>query len=627
MTRRTWSYIIFAVLCLAFILTRLAILNSQPLYQGFSMRIQPDVEEFYTSNVAIEIIKGPLLPLVSYSDRPYEGYIVVNGLLTVPFFLLLGPSYFALKLTALLFGLLILISLFYFSRREFGLLAAAAVSLLYIFAPPGIIRLSLWASGHYPHSQLFLVLSMILIYRICFPRQEKRILLPDVIMLGLLSGFSIYFHPICILILIYCLLSFACFRRDFFRTKRIALFLFMTVLGSGVLPLRHLLNLYSYVYFPGRTTFFSQANAQNILQRVVALFSRFFAQIWYYEDISLSMGMIFDYAFYFLLLTAYFFLLTESWRKMRHSFDSTESSVRKVIILLLFPPIIICAFSLSNFIQPFNPASVRFILPLYPVICLIIVLFLFSVGRVGNKALRISACLIGALLIIINAAGTINLFSSEPSMFRDMDTSWGWVLGEQVAGVYLSRQPESALDKINRERHGEYKEQIKRGFADSVAALYWSRGPSYFRRNVDAVNDEFHPEIYRAFGRKAAYHSKFDLEKCRLLFEEVPAPMRRYCYEGVGSTLGYRLIAREPDITCEQVRLFSKEIASVPPQYRADCYRGLGAAAVWEYEPRTHIRRNYSEERLGKIESCVPQQYRSALEEGKDIGYYRFPEW
>ena len=627
MGHRLKSNLLLAILCLIFLLTRLAILNSEPLYEGMPMRVQPDIEEFYTSNLPIEIINGRLLSLTSYCDRHYEGYIVVNGLLAVPFFLMLGPTYFALKLTALIFGLLTLALLFYLSRREFGVLSATLVSLLYILSPPGIVRISLWALGHYPQSQLLLVLSMIFVYRICFPEQGDRVRLSDVILLGLVSGFCFFFHPICVLFPAYCLLVFAFFRRDFFRIRPVSLFLLAAVPGSGVLPLRHYWNLYSYVHFPNKTALFSPENVHNILDRATVLFSRFFAQIWHYEDISSSLGTILNYVFYFSILLAYFFLLIKSIRSRTRSSKNMRDGDKKIAITLLFPPVLIIAYCLSNFIQPFNPASVRFILPIYPVVCLIVPLFILGLAQSEKSLVKCAAWCMGAVLLAVNVMGILNLTSARPSRFRDMDTYWGWIVGQHMAREYMEDRADAAFEKIMATRRGEAQKQVIRGFADAVAGIYFQRGPTEFQDKVSSIDEKFRPDIYMALGRLIYHRLRPEVKKCNTVYGEIPSAMRQYCYEGLGRELGYQLVVKVTDPGPEEMRQFSDALEDVPPHYRNDCYRGLGSVAVWEYDPPTHIRMGRNEELFETVMSCVDPEYRSSLEEGKDIGYYRFPEW
>ncbi|MDP8247685.1 MAG: hypothetical protein P9M00_06065 [Candidatus Tritonobacter lacicola] len=627
MTLRSRSLVISSLICLAFILTRLAILNSEPLYRGFPMRIQPDIEEFYVSNIAIELINGPILPLTSYPDRPYEGYLIVDGILAVPFFLALGPSYFALKLTALTVGLATLIALFYLALREFGLRTAAGAALLYVLAPPGMVRLSLWALGHYPQSQLFLVLSLVLVYRICLPRSGGPVRLPDAALLGLLSGFCLFFHPICVIFPVYCLLVFAIFRRDFFRIRPVSLFLLAAVLGSGILPLKNYWNLQEHVHFAGKTAFLSSANLQNIMHRATVLFGRFFAQIWHYEDISSSLGTILNYAFYFSILLAYFFLLIKSIRSRTRPSKNMRDGDKKIAITLLFPPVLIIAYCLSNFIQPFNSASVRFILPIYPVVCLIVPLFILGLAQSKKSLVKCAAWCMGAVLLAVNVMGILNLTSARPSRFRDMDTYWGWIVGQHMARKYMEDRADAAFEKIMATRRGETQKQVIRGFADAVAEIYFQRGPTEFQDKVRSIDKKFRPDIYMALGRFIYHRLRPEVKKCSTVYGEIPSAVRRYCYEGLGRELGYQLVVKVTDPGPEEMRQFSDALEDVPHQYKNDCYRGLGSVAVWEYDPPTHIRMRRNEELFETVMSCVDPEYRSSLEEGKDIGYYRFPEW
>lgn len=85
---------ILVVLIFTFLILRFLVLFSYPngLYA---------TEEFYSGTLAREIIQGSLIPVWNYLDYKTEyfsGGVLTVGILTVPFFLLFGSTYIALKL-------------------------------------------------------------------------------------------------------------------------------------------------------------------------------------------------------------------------------------------------------------------------------------------------------------------------------------------------------------------------------------------------------------------------------------------------------------------------------------------------------------------------------------------------
>src|SRR3989338_10372298 len=88
------NVLIISGLTILFLILRLAVLFSSldKIYES---------EELYSGTIAREIIQGPLIPLWEYLDYKVEyfpGGTLVVGILAVPFFLLFGQTYIALKL-------------------------------------------------------------------------------------------------------------------------------------------------------------------------------------------------------------------------------------------------------------------------------------------------------------------------------------------------------------------------------------------------------------------------------------------------------------------------------------------------------------------------------------------------
>ena len=103
---------IVPLLVALYLVTRLAVL----LFLDYRPRVF--TEEFAAGVIARELIKGPFLPLTFLVTADYGGGIVVTGVLTVPFFLLLGENSFALRLVHILFSLGILMLLYAAARSR-----------------------------------------------------------------------------------------------------------------------------------------------------------------------------------------------------------------------------------------------------------------------------------------------------------------------------------------------------------------------------------------------------------------------------------------------------------------------------------------------------------------------------
>jgi hypothetical protein len=531
-----------------------------------------------------------------------------------------------LKLTAVVFSFLTFVALYFFVRRQFNSTVAFYVALLYVCSPPGITRFSLWAVGHYPQSQLLLVLIFILVFWICFGKYRGRRYFVNISLFGLLSGFCVFFHPISIVFIVYSFIVFLLFHRRFFKISTLLLYGITAFIGSGMTSLWYYLNLSENVLFPGKVTFFSFDNLVNAGNRVYMLFGTFLAQIWYYDDIAVSYAGILNYGFYFLLIIAFIYLLWGS-RSAGVVFERVNFIERnKVIVLLLCPLVSIPLFCFTNFIQPFNPATVRFITPFYPLVCCLIVLFLFLWGT--GHGLRLRICQgVFFLLVGINAIGVFKLCSMYGGDFRGVDASWGWRIGQQLAQESLAGNVDKPAEKIMSCRRGDYRKQIMFGYSDYIAAIYWKKGRQDFIAALKGIDKKFYPEIYRALGRLAYYKTGYNTKQCVMLFNGLPEAFQKDCYEGLGSIIGYKLVIGGPSDSCEKVGEFTKVMERVPVRYRRDCYRGLGSAVLWEYTPRVHIRTGENREFFAMVQRCVPGEYRAVVEEGRGQGFYAVPEW
>ena len=149
---------IFWVLLALFILFRLSILFTS-IDQIYNF------EELYRGAIAKEVIDGLSLPLFDYLYTDYEGGSLVEGILAVPFFLILGQTYFSLKLVTFLISVLIFSLWYYFLNNFFGKTEAVLASILITLSPPAYTKISLTSWGNHFESNLFAIVIIILFYK------------------------------------------------------------------------------------------------------------------------------------------------------------------------------------------------------------------------------------------------------------------------------------------------------------------------------------------------------------------------------------------------------------------------------------------------------------------------------
>jgi hypothetical protein len=121
--------------------------------------------ETYPMGTLAELaIRGVEFPLRFYYDNA-AGQILA-GYLTVPSFLVLGPSYLALKLVPFVLGFGTLILLHAFLRANFGRRAANLGAFLFTLGPPTLVKYSVICSGNHFENLFFSLLAVACFYRL-----------------------------------------------------------------------------------------------------------------------------------------------------------------------------------------------------------------------------------------------------------------------------------------------------------------------------------------------------------------------------------------------------------------------------------------------------------------------------
>lgn len=123
-------------------------------------------EELYRGTIAQEILSGLKRPLWDYQADSYDGGSLWAGCLTSVFFKIAGPTLFSLKLAPVFVSLLLLILIYLFLKTFFGYSAGWWGGLLFVFPPPGFLRVSFLNIGAQYESLLFLILGFLILYKI-----------------------------------------------------------------------------------------------------------------------------------------------------------------------------------------------------------------------------------------------------------------------------------------------------------------------------------------------------------------------------------------------------------------------------------------------------------------------------
>ncbi len=171
-------------------------------------------EEPYRGTIAQELLTGLTLPFTEYRADNYSGGSLVIGALAAGFFLLFGPTVFALKLAPLLLFTLALAFWYWTIERAAGERVAGYFAMLFCFSPPLLTAYSVTAMGFHSESIFFSALTVFLLFRMLSvgaggarvpvapphatgdgppPALEEKSSLAFPALLGLTAGFGLWF--------------------------------------------------------------------------------------------------------------------------------------------------------------------------------------------------------------------------------------------------------------------------------------------------------------------------------------------------------------------------------------------------------------------------------------------------
>src|SRR3989475_12830062 len=147
-------------------------------------------EEPYRGTIAQELITGLTMPFIEYRADNYAGGSLVIGALAAGFFLLFGPTLFALKLAPLLLFTLALVFWYWTIQRYVGERVAGYFAVLFCVSPPLFTTYSVTAMGFHSESIVFSALTAFLLFRMLSDETGS----PAVpALLGLTAGFGFWF--------------------------------------------------------------------------------------------------------------------------------------------------------------------------------------------------------------------------------------------------------------------------------------------------------------------------------------------------------------------------------------------------------------------------------------------------
>ncbi|MBL7196984.1 MAG: glycosyltransferase family 39 protein [Candidatus Omnitrophica bacterium] len=428
-------------------------------------------EEGVRGIFAKHILDGTRTQSIFDYFQPYQGGSIIVSILAVPFFWLFGVSIFSLRLVPLCFSVGILILLFLFMDKFFNRKAAILASILYIFSPISYTQYSMYCIGNHHSILLFNILTMFIFFKIFFDigqyYESKRC--GYFMLLGLVSGFSMYFCFSSLIFLFSILLIWYIFDKLFFLRKKFIIFIVFFGLGNLLLiyyTVCHYGTLlkddwYNPLLYLTRADSLWRLDILEMVFRIKDLFSHRLADSFNFDYFgNYSIGRFYNYFYYFVFIFSFVYIL---WLNRKYfikiirgvlplkRFDVRPEKISLESLLILFPLLYIIIYCASEFSSDFLWRG-RYAIPLYLFCYIFISLFitrLFS-HKIIQKALLI---VIGTTVILISVFSNLNLIGKEDAWIgKGLDEVIYFLQTKNIRHVYIDYNTKWPLAFKSREQ-------------------------------------------------------------------------------------------------------------------------------------------------------------------------------
>ncbi len=392
-----------AFLVLLFLVTRLVLLyvNIDSVY---------DEEEINSGTLTLMFVEGeiPSFDIVQY--EPYHGGYVLSAILAVPFYLLFGPTVISFKMVALCYGVSIIIVAWYLLKTTFRAETALLFCLLFIFAPPVLIKNSLVSWGNYYESTLYTLLGFIFIKNIITEKAE----ILQYVLLGFLSGFILWCNYINVIAIICWGIFWMIMDRKSLFSPRILLAAGAFLTGLAPFFVNKVLNgsMVLSVYSKPLYEYFLADGIKPVLYKAYFFIVKGFPFSFLFSSYKKS-GLISGYLWYLSFIVAFVFLIVlifkaflSSGGKDRDINGEWQNKLSFFLVLYVF--VYSCFYLTSSFESQYicNFKDNRYLVPLYPVVLMIISI---AAGYLLKSKRKVFVCLSAFTCLCLILSGYFSL--------------------------------------------------------------------------------------------------------------------------------------------------------------------------------------------------------------------------
>lgn len=566
----------------------------------FAVQNIGNIETLYIGTVAKDLTEGLIMPFWDYQFSSYDGGTLACAVIAVPFFWLFGQTVFALALVAVLFSLATFVLWYLFFEKYFSRSAANLAALMFICAPPLFTRYSVVTAGNHSQAGFFVILFLLIFYKIFFSKRTRR----DPVFygihffsLGIVAGFGTWFCYSFLVTLLVCFIFWWAW--DKILIKRINYFIFFGAFLIGYSPA-----------FP-RFKIFASLVKEEIFEQV--LFNSFIQLCSKFRDtitLQLPISFFFEkpiiaWLYYIISVTLF---LSLCW-KNRNSFKRLAlgifplkrfklqiDNILRESPILIYPFVYILIYSLSNFnIIPgdTNYLHYRYFLPLFPFIFGIIALGINYLLKSKINFIKITGACVIIFILFLGVSSSVNLlkFSNLSDNFETNIKGRGFsyeMLGTVICWRFQNN-PGKSIELLNR------------------------------------VNKKYILDAYRGFGFEFSVLGENDPGEYLKLIED--PRYRAEFYKGVGLGIAHRYFGgtelRESyfseilrDDACKEFLVITEKGLSLinrfEEKYKAGCYKAMGMQFV--------ILCNNNPEKYLELIEQIDSWYRAEFYKGIDLG-------
>ena len=540
-----------------FLLVRFAVLATSPKPSYEDM-----LEEKYSGALAKDLISGRFgIPPYEYHahENTPGGKMIVNLLVTIPF-LLFGPSLLALKIIPILFALGSFIAWYKCLEIYLNRQAAFIFSLLFIFPPPYLTKISLICWGNHFESSFITALTALFFFsivdkeeygtRISFDKKPRNFFF-----LGFSIGLGIYFALTYVVTLIPIIIAFLLLEKKPEQKKN--LFTALTSFSAGIIPWLGY-KVYLYLHFSTFKPVFSidpypeliTRDLKLIIWKLFYLFSLKglprgfdFPKLLF---LNLNILSVIYYSIFIFSFLGICFAQKENLKGIANrliSFNKGRNhfcyNLEFFLIIYFFTYILILLC--TNFFPPKTLSLgvirlFRFISPLFTAILIIITLGIYNMIKFHLKPISYFGKIFFIILVIIGLYSNFKLINFKNSgsllIYKGYDYRSSLQMIWHRPFPEVNRRLEIMADADYRATVGGSPsaydilgDEIKMMAEDNIF-----KGISLLKD----FNPSYRFNISKAYIRSLAYNNVEMMEKILPLIKEVPMEYKPSCYEGLG---------------------------------------------------------------------------------------------